>query len=584
MSSKTTGSLLAAMAMLVVQPVFAKVIWVDQKNGSDDWNGTCETWQGGKDGPKESFTNLTSYADGDTVYVKPGHYLISKQIEPNRHEISFIGVGRRDEIVLDGENARGIFYCESKTNCWFSNLTMVNAYGTGSNTGSSGSAIRTYGATGMTVSNCVFRHCRNESVSGGAVSLRGSGSTVIDCVFTNCEALAGNAGALFFNGRASHLLRCRFEDCRAAAYGGAVSFTAKADYQAPWPVVEDCQFVSNRAVSAFAYAGGGVFRRCTFVGNVANYGGALGVRYGDVEDKATTVYCLDCQDCSFVGNRALQKGQYNRAGGAAYLYGGDNAIMSNSFTRCVFTDNMATNGEGGAIWGGAWKVADCAFTGNRGTSGGAVYFGSYTPEKVCSFERSAFVGNLATNANSDTYGGAIHGSAMKSGLIRNCLFDGNTARKSGGALLLKNAHVESCTLVRNRSTQNGGAILNDSNSDTVFVTNCVFMGNFSSNGDYRDLGNGNLGRSSGFCCFTDGFYFNQSYNIKTNDPMFVDYAAGDLRLDGKSACVNAGTNLSWMVGATDLRGRRKYGRIAEKRVDIGCYEYWQPLGLLLMVR
>ena len=54
-------------------------------------------------------------------------------------------------------------------------------------------------------------------------------------------------------------------------------------------------------------------------------------------------------------------------------------------------------------------------------------------------------------------------------------------------------------------------------------------------------------------------------------PMFVDLAAGDLRLSSNSSCINAGTNQDWMVGTVDLDGNpRIYGG---GRVDMGAYEY-----------
>ena len=56
----------------------------------------------------------------------------------------------------------------------------------------------------------------------------------------------------------------------------------------------------------------------------------------------------------------------------------------------------------------------------------------------------------------------------------------------------------------------------------------------------------------------------------TNEPMFVDLAAGNLRLLSNSPCINAGTNQDWMVGAMDFDGKP---RLIGGRVDMGAYEW-----------
>ena len=54
------------------------------------------------------------------------------------------------------------------------------------------------------------------------------------------------------------------------------------------------------------------------------------------------------------------------------------------------------------------------------------------------------------------------------------------------------------------------------------------------------------------------------------DPLFVNAGMGDFRLQAGSPCRNAGTNLLWMTGASDLSENR---RIVDGVVDMGAFEF-----------
>jgi hypothetical protein len=77
-----------------------------------------------------------------------------------------------------------------------------------------------------------------------------------------------------------------------------------------------------------------------------------------------------------------------------------------------------------------------------------------------------------------------------------------------------------------------------------------------------------------YCCTTP-LPTNGVGNI-SSDPLFADYANGDLRLQTNSPCINAGNN-DLVTTTTDLDGN---ARIVSGTVDIGAYEYQGPGSLI----
>ncbi len=148
--------------------------------------------------------------------------------------------------------------------------------------------------------------------------------------------------------------------------------------------------------------------------------------------------------------------------------------------------------------------------------------------------------------------------------VRNCLLIRNTALGSGGGanMAIVNGRIEACTIAGNVAPQGGG--IRASSVTGAKVVNTIISGNSTNLGQYDGPTN-----VVTFSCSPQAI--DGTGNI-TNDPRFVD--AVDYRIRAKSPCVDAGTNLAWMlaVGAKDLDGEP---RLRNGIADIGADEAWR---------
>jgi hypothetical protein len=73
----------------------------------------------------------------------------------------------------------------------------------------------------------------------------------------------------------------------------------------------------------------------------------------------------------------------------------------------------------------------------------------------------------------------------------------------------------------------------------------------------------------------------------TNNPAFVNRAAGNYRLTGNSPCRDQGFTLNWATAPTDARSKDRDGlpRKQGEAVDMGAYEFVPPrTGTAILVR
>jgi hypothetical protein len=159
--------------------------------------------------------------------------------------------------------------------------------------------------------------------------------------------------------------------------------------------------------------------------------------------------------------------------------------------------------------------------------------------------------SVATNSGGSALGS---GGGVYGGTLYNCLVVSNSAAVAGGGANASTLY--NCTVTGNHANRYGGGVYNS------VATNCIVYSNTAvlPYGDY-DLA------QFDHCCTTP--MPTNGVGNTTNDPLFVNYLAGDLRLLGTSPCRDAGDNSS-AVTSLDLAG---HPRIVRSKVDMGAYEF-----------
>src|SRR6266567_7513908 len=284
--------------------------------------------------------------------------------------------------------------------------------------------------------------------------------------------------------------------------------------------------------------------------------------------------------------------------------------------RCVYLANNATlsgftltggHFEGGGVWCESTDavVSNCVITGNRVSVvasvqnsfyGGGAYGGTLNNCTLSNNSISA-VSSGGRYSNPGAFGGGAYSCTLN-----NCMLRGNsvsaTSSRDGEASALGGGAgfctLNNCTLQANSasvsrsgtpdletrlSVRGGGAY-------GCLLNNCTLSANsVADHFTHWASGGGALGalnncvsfRNTGdFGCEDCGSPGSLVGNNWFGDPLFVDLATGNLRLQPNSPCINAGNN-SYVTNATDLDGNP---RIAGGTVDIGAYEFQSPVSMI----
>jgi len=227
-----------------------------------------------------------------------------------------------------------------------------------------------------------------------------------------------------------------------------------------------------------------------------------------------------------------------RRGGAIH------AALKAQFTveDCLFTDNRTPANSGGAIFmtEASGVVRNCEFSNNTAGSGGAIYAEMSTLNVV----NSIFAGNIA---------------------------DGGTTTSGGGAIFNKGSTVviTNCNFLQNHADSGFGGAVHSFYNPTSEITNSILWGNTAKvSPQIHDTPNQKATSVAYTDVDQDGFG-GINGNIR-QDPLLMDIALKDFRLQPGSPCIDAGKQDVLGLPELDFNGAP---RVKGKSVDIGALEF-----------
>ncbi|WP_164490066.1 choice-of-anchor Q domain-containing protein [Runella sp. SP2] len=245
-----------------------------------------------------------------------------------------------------------------------------------------------------------------------------------------------------------------------------------------------------------------------------------------------------------------------------------NISSSPTIRNCTFIGNTALFGGGMQIRNASPNIINCVFQSNiaKGptNSGGAIYIqGSTSSPQITNCR---FIGNLGFG-----FGGAVSVSGGTP-TFNSCIFLGNKSSMKGGG----------CSLISDGTTQpifnncsfsgNEGRALWVSVDVSTTLKNCIFWGNDG------EIVNENGTVAASYCIVQQGSGVYPGIGNLNVNPLFISQPSiglgttGDLRLQGCSLAIDAGTNQG--IPTTDLEGNARVNAIGGGgTVDIGAYEY-----------
>jgi predicted outer membrane repeat protein len=384
-----------------------------------------------------------------------------------------------------------------------------------------------------------------DKFGGGMLNLSGS-PTLTDIVFKDNSA-SDSGGGMYNRDYSSPTLKDVTFQANSAETNGGGMF----NHQNSSPILTNVNFQGNSAVKN----GGGManigssspnLTDVTFQGNSAEHGGGL----------------ANLINSSPMINNVVFQDNTARYGGGMH-----NFASSPNLTSVTFHANSAVS-EGGGMhnFASSPTLTSVTFQANSGRDGGGMY----------NWDSSPTLTNVSFEDNSSLRdGGGIYNKSNSKPTMTNVVFQANAAAANGGGMfnIDSSPTLVNVTFHANSAVYEGGGTFSD--NSTLTLTNAILWGN-TPDLIYSD-DNSSLVVSYSII---EGPNVYPGEGNKNVDPLFVDTAAGSLRLQATSPAIDAGNNLAVPPGVTtDLDGKPRFVDfkwLGVAAVDMGAYEAQDP--------
>lgn len=280
-----------------------------------------------------------------------------------------------------------------------------------------------------------------------------------------------------------------------------------------------------------------------------------------------------------------------------------NMSAAGTVTNCVMRDTRgADRNPGVGIYLTNGTLVDCDILRNVSLGTGASPtrgVGVCADGRGCKVLNCRIIGNRGTGGWGDA---GASGLALANGATaRNCLVVGGEHTSGPGLLADSGAKAENCTVLANTNKNDGtsayiagkpntypqsaGVNMQVNAQGASSLINCIVASNI------QVRAGGVLVETNVQAAATATF--KNSDLRKTDlaalagealideDPLFVDYAAGDYRIRFSSPCRNTGLFATWMNDAVDVLGQP---RLVSRKVDMGACECQVRPGMTVFVR
>ena len=482
---------------------------------------------------------IDAAAEGDTVLVAPGEYVIT---EP----ITYRGKG----ITVRGEAGPDVTTIRMAAVPADPNRASVIIFENGETNAAMLEGVKITGGEGTL---CID----DGSILGGGACCRDSSPMLFKCVISGNAAEwgygTGYGGGVYCSGSSPTLTECTIAGNHAIEDGGGIYCESGSS-----PTLTDCTISSN---SAWDGCGGGLYynsdssptlNRCIISGNWASYGGGGVYCAGGVLSTIT--------DCTITNNGGWP-------GGGVVCGGASSPILTN----CIITENETVCKDGDVGGGGVTcynsspilincMISENVMQGTGGYGGGGLYCQNSSPILI----NCAIIGNTTPALQQGGAGGVVCRSGSCP-ILTNCTIVRNLASgpgySSGGLLceVYSSPILTNCTIAGNTASGElggaGGVYCTGSSLPTL--ANCVVWANYG----------GSVGGllEARYSCIQATEVSPGEGNIDV-DPRFLGDV--DFHLQPGSPCIDAGTSEG--APTTDIEGNTRPCGLA---VDMGAYEY-----------